>query len=77
MAQPVEEGGFAVTVVEPAHPGIPALGLSFPRAHLGMLFLPLEYDQAQVIEDVSPNDYARVVQERFGVAMKDPPMRYA
>jgi hypothetical protein len=42
-----------------------------------MVFLPLEYDQAQVIEDVSPNDYARVVQERFGVAMKDPPMRYA
>ena len=77
MAQPVEEGGFAVTVVEPAHPGTPALGLSFPRAHLGMLFLPLEYDQAQVIEDVSPNDYARVVQERFGVAMKDPSMRYA
>jgi hypothetical protein len=77
MAQPVEEGGFAVTVVEPAHPGTPALGLSFPRAQLGMLFLPLEYDQAQVIEHVSPNDYARLVQERFGVAMKDPPMRYA
>jgi hypothetical protein len=77
MAQPVEEGGFAVTVVEPTHPGTPALGLSFPRAHLGMVFLPLEYDQAQVIEGVSPNDYARVVQKRFGVAMKDPPMRYA
>jgi len=77
MAQPVEEGGYAVSVVEPAEPGTPALGLSFPRARLGMLFLPLRYDDVQVIQDVSPNDYARVVQEWFGVAMKDPLLRHA
>lgn len=76
MAQPVEEGGFAVSVVEPAEPGTPALGLMFPRARLGMLFLPLEFDYAQVIKDVSPNDYAHVVQERFGVAMNDPSLRH-
>jgi hypothetical protein len=56
MAQPVEEGGYAVAIVEPAKPGTPALGLSFPRARLGMVFLPLLYDQAQVIRDVSAND---------------------
>lgn len=72
MAQPVEEGGYAVSVVEPSEPGTPALGLSFPRARLGMVFLPLQFDEAQVVLNVSPNDFARVVYERFGVAMKDP-----
>lgn len=77
MAQPVEEGGYAVSVVEPAEPGTPALGLSFPRARLGMLYLPLEYEGAQVISDVSPNDFPEAVLERFGVAMKQPGLRYA
>ena len=77
MAQPVEEGGYAVSVVEPAEPGTPALGLNFPRARLGMVYLPLEYDQAQVLQDVSPNDFARVVLDRFGVALSDPLLRNA
>jgi len=75
MAQPIEEGGYAVSVVEPAEPGTPALGLNFPRARLGMLYLPLKFDGAQVIRDVSPNNFAKVVLKRFGVAMKDPPLR--
>lgn len=41
-----------------------------------MLFLPLEYDDVQVIRDVSPNDYAEAVHERFGVVMRDPPLRH-
>jgi hypothetical protein len=76
MAQSVAEGGYSVSIVEPAEPGTPALGLSFPRARLGMIFLPLEYDEGQVLHDISPNDFARVVQERFGVAMKDPVLRH-
>jgi hypothetical protein len=48
MAHSVEEGGYAVSVVEPADPGTPALGLNLPRARLGMLYLPLEFDGAQV-----------------------------
>lgn len=76
MAQSVAEGGYSASIVEPAEPGTPALGLSFPRARLGMIFLPLEYDQAQVLHDVSPNDFARAVQGRFGVAMKDPTLRH-
>ena len=75
MAQPIAEGGYAVSVVEPAEPGIPALGLNFPRARLGMLFLPLKFDGAEVISDVSPKDFAKVVLEHFGVAMKDPNLR--
>jgi hypothetical protein len=75
MAQPVEEGGYAVSVVEPEDPGMPALGLSFPRARLGMLYLPLKYEGATVIENVSPKDFPRIVFERFGVAMKQPPLR--
>jgi hypothetical protein len=77
MAQPVEEGGYAVSVVEPAEPGTPALGLSFPRARMGMIYLPLKYDQAQVLHDVSPNEFSRVVLERFGIAMNQPLLRYA
>jgi hypothetical protein len=76
MAQPIEEGGYAVSVVEPAEPGTPALGLNFPRARLGMLYLPLQFEGAEVIQNVSPNDFAKVVHERFGVAMKDPPLRH-
>jgi hypothetical protein len=76
MAQSVAEGGYAVSIVEPRDTGTPALGLSFPRARLGMIFLPLEYDHAQVLHDVSLNGFARVVHERFGVAMKDPPLRH-
>jgi hypothetical protein len=77
MAQPVEEGGYAVSVVEPAETGTPALGLNFPRARMGMVYLPLEYDEAQVIQDVSPNDFAKVVLDRFGVAMRHPMLRHA
>jgi len=76
MAHSVEEGGYAVSVVEPAEAGTPALGLNFPRARLGMLYLPLEFDGAQVISDISPNDFAKVVLERFGVPMKNPMLRY-
>jgi hypothetical protein len=72
MAQSVSEGGYAVSVVAPTEPGTPALGLSFPRARLGMLYLPLQFDGAEAISDVSPNDFARVVLERFGVRMHDP-----
>lgn len=72
MAQPVSEGGYQVSVVAPAEPGTPALGLSFPPARLGMLYLPLQFDGAEVISDVSPNDFASVVFERFGVRMKNP-----
>jgi hypothetical protein len=77
MAQSVEEGGYAVSVVEPARPGTPALGLNFPRAGIGMLYLPLEYDEAQVIHDISPNEFSQAVQNQFGVAMKHPMLRYA
>lgn len=77
MAQPAEEGGYAVSVVEPADPGTPALGVNFPQARLGMVYLPLWFDEAQVIRDVSPNDFPRAVHERFGIAMKLPPLRYA
>jgi hypothetical protein len=76
MLQPAEEGGYAVSVVEPAEPGTPALGLNFPRARLGMVYLPLEFDGAQVIWDVSPDDFAKVVLDRFGVAMKNPPLQH-
>jgi hypothetical protein len=75
MAHPVEEGGYAVSVVEPEEPGTPALGLSFPLARIGMIYLPLKYDEAQIIMDVSPNDFAKVVLDRFAVAMSDPILR--
>ena len=42
-----------------------------------MLHLPLKTDHAQIIRDVSPNDFPRIVLERFGVAMKLPQLRYA
>jgi len=75
MAHAVEEGGYAVSVVEPAEAGTPALALNFPRARLGILFLPLQFEGGQVIEDVGPREFAQVIFERFGVRMKDPALR--
>jgi hypothetical protein len=76
MAQPIEEGGYAVSLVRPTHSGTPAFGLSFPRARLGMIYLPLQFDGAQVLHDLSPNDFARVVLERLGVEMEEPLLRH-
>lgn len=75
MAQSVAEGGYSVSVVSPAHPGVAALGLSFPRARLGLVYLPLEHDEAQVIHDVRAIDFANVVDERLGVRLCDPILR--
>lgn len=75
MAQPVEEGGYAVTVVPPIEPGTPALGINFPRARLGMIYLPLDFDEAQIIEDVFPRDFSGEIFKRFGVAMSEPMLR--
>lgn len=77
MAQSVEEGGYSVSVVAPMDAGIPALGLNFPRARLGMVYLPLQFEEAQIIEDVSPNDFAAVIDKKFGVRMDEPMLRYA
>jgi hypothetical protein len=71
-SRPVAEGSYAVSVVEPAEPGTPALGLSFPQPRLGFLYLPLQFDGAQVLKDVGPRDFAPAVLTRFGVAMKNP-----
>ena len=76
MAQSVEEGGYTVSVVEPLEPGTAALGLNFPMARLGMLYLPLEFDGGQFISDVSAHDFAKAVLERFGIAMKNPMLRH-
>jgi hypothetical protein len=75
MARPVEEGGYSVSVVEPMEPGTPALGLHFSRARLGMLYLPLQFDGAEVISDVSSNDFSAEILRRFGVRMKDPALK--
>jgi hypothetical protein len=75
MAQSVAEGGYAVSVVEPLYPGTAALGLNFPRAELGILFLPVLYGEGQIVEKVSANDFPRVVRERFGVELSMPMLR--
>jgi hypothetical protein len=76
MAQPVDEGGYAVSIVPPAEPGIPALGVNFPVARLGLIYLPLQFDGAQVIRNISPNEFGTAVLERFGVTLSDPLLRY-
>ncbi|MEK7761439.1 MAG: hypothetical protein AAB433_07655 [Nitrospirota bacterium] len=76
MVQPVAEGGYSVSVVPPVEPGTPALGLNFPTARLGMVYLPLKFDGAEVIRDISPNDFVKAVKSHFGVAMEEPMLRY-
>ena len=77
MAQSVEDGGFSESVVEPANPGVAALGLSFPQARLAMMLLPLEFHEVQVLRDVGPNEFADAVRDRFGVEMKPPLLRHS
>jgi hypothetical protein len=75
MAQTVAEGGYSFSIVEPIDSGIPALGVNFPRAQIGMVYLPLEFDEVQVINNVSPRDFSKAVFERFGIVMSDPLLR--
>lgn len=75
MAQPVSEGGYSVTIVPPRLPGIAALGLSFPMARLGYLYLPLKFDEAKVLQDVPAQNFAAVTFEEFGVELQDPMLR--
>ena len=72
MAQPVEDGGFAICMVEPFEPGIPALGLCFPRARIAMIYLPLECEEAQVIRDIKSADFPRFVESKYGINMSRP-----
>ena len=70
--RPVEEGGYAFSVVQPVRPGIPAIGVSFPAARLGLLYLPLEFDEAQVIEAVSAREFVTASRARYGVELSTP-----
>jgi hypothetical protein len=67
MAQSVAEGGYAVSIVEPLRPGTAALGQNFPRASLGIVYLPLLFDEGQIVNNVSANDFPEVVRDLFGV----------
>jgi hypothetical protein len=53
----VAEGGFGYSTLIPTEPGIGLLGLYFPHAELGLLYHPLNRDDAFV--------YARVTHESF------------
>jgi hypothetical protein len=75
MIQSVEEGGYSVSVVQPANAGTAALGLSFPRARLAMIYLPLVYDEAQVVQDVSPREFSTIMYEKYGIEFSDPGLR--
>lgn len=76
MATPVEQGGFQLCIVEPKEPGVGALGLCFPNARLGIIFIPLEFDGGEVIRNISPNDFSTAVLSSYGVQMQEPLLRY-
>jgi len=72
MGQPVEHGGYEVSIVPPLQPGTPALGLCFANARLGMVYVPLMHDEAQVIYDVAARDFGAVAHARYGVELEMP-----
>jgi len=72
MIQLAEEGGYTACLVEPVSAGVPAAALYFPTGGVVMMFLPLQFDTAQVITDVRPAEFTKIVQDRFGIAMKPP-----
>ncbi|MGB7543832.1 MAG: hypothetical protein WBM28_17665 [Burkholderiales bacterium] len=72
MIQSAEEGGYTVCLVEPVLAGVPAAALYFPTGGVAMMFLPLQFDTAQVITGVRPTEFTKIVQDRFGIAMKPP-----
>lgn len=72
MIQPAEEGGYTACLVEPDLAGVPAAALYFPTGRIVMMFLPLQFDTAQVITDVRPTEFTKIVQDRFGISMKPP-----
>jgi len=72
MIQSAEEGGYTACLVEPVLAGVPAAALYFPTGGIVMMFLPLQFDTAQVVTDVRPTEFTSIVQDRFGIAMKPP-----
>ena len=72
LIRPVDEGGYSYCVVEPAHSGTPALGLIFLEANLAMAFLPLQFDEVQVVPDVHVDDFVEIMENRFGVRFAAP-----
>ena len=72
MIQPAEEGGYTACLVEPVFAGVPAAALYFPTGGVVIMFLPLQFDTAQVITGVRPTEFTKIVQDRFGIAMKAP-----
>jgi hypothetical protein len=75
MIQGVDVGAFQVCVCGPEATGVAAVGLHFANARLGMVYLPLVFDEAQVVADVSADDFSRVGFERFGVRLTTPLIR--
>lgn len=75
MLQPVEHGGYAVSIVEPKISGTPALALNFPVALLTYVYMPLQFDEAIVIKNVSARDIASTLLHRYGLAINEPMIR--
>jgi hypothetical protein len=67
----VADGSYTVSIVAPADPGIPALALLFPFAQFALLFLPLRFDEVQVITGFRPEQFVDRVREDFGITMHE------
>lgn len=65
-------GGFAYSVLVPAQPGQPALGVHLFQGRLGYLYLPLERDDAVEYTDVSHEEFRRRVLADHAVDINGP-----
>lgn len=72
MIQPAEQGGYTACLVEPVLAGVPAAAVYFPTGRLALMFLPLEFDTAQVVTNIQPAEFVSTIQDRFGIALKPP-----
>jgi hypothetical protein len=68
----VADGSYIISIVAPASPGVPALALLFPFASFSLIFMPLEHDEAQVVNHSHPSEFVDRVHSELGVVMHEP-----
>ncbi len=75
FAQTVSTGAYTASLTGTAVPGLPAMALCFPHARFAMLFLPLQFDEFQIVhvqEGHFGKGFVAKVREEFGVVMAEP-----
>lgn len=64
------EGGYAYSIYCPVQPHVCVVGVYFLQGRCGLLYLPLEADDAVWFNQVSQVDFTEAVRQKFGIVIQ-------